>query len=238
MRYKPNKQIQKSFDNTGWIILYPYFVSDTSTINQQITDKDFFMKTHYRSYFYLVFWVCTFSACSDPPKIIFDTDFGGDADDLGALAMLHHFVNRGECDLLAVMNWNMESSAVSAIDAVNNYYGHSDIPIGTRKGDFQFVEWNYCKPIAEHFPYHMNSESAEESTVLYRKLLAASDDHDIVIVTVGPLSNIQRLLASGPDVYSKLSGKELIAQKVKEFVIMGGQFPEGEKEWNFNGDLP
>ena len=26
-------------------------------------------------------------------KIIFDTDFGGDADDLGALAMLNHFQN-------------------------------------------------------------------------------------------------------------------------------------------------
>ena len=30
-------------------------------------------------------------------KLIYDTDFGGDADDLGALAMLHQFVDRGEC---------------------------------------------------------------------------------------------------------------------------------------------
>ena len=57
------------------------------------------------------------------PKIIFDTDFGGDADDLGALVMLHHFMNRGECDLLAVMCWNVEPSAVSAIDAVNRFTG-------------------------------------------------------------------------------------------------------------------
>ena len=27
-------------------------------------------------------------------KIIFDTDFGGDADDLGAIAMLHEFASR------------------------------------------------------------------------------------------------------------------------------------------------
>jgi len=35
------------------------------------------------------------------PKIIFDTDIGGDADDLGALAMLHNYVKRGDCELLA-----------------------------------------------------------------------------------------------------------------------------------------
>ena len=33
------------------------------------------------------------------PKIIFDTDFGGDADDLGALAMLHNFIDKGESKL-------------------------------------------------------------------------------------------------------------------------------------------
>ena len=38
----------------------------------------------------------------DRPQIIFDTDFGGDADDLGALAMLHNFMSRGECNLLVV----------------------------------------------------------------------------------------------------------------------------------------
>ncbi len=29
-------------------------------------------------------------------QLIFDTDLGGDVDDLGALAMLHHFVDKGE----------------------------------------------------------------------------------------------------------------------------------------------
>ena len=67
-------------------------------------------------------------------KIIFDTDLGGDFDDLGALAMLHHFVDKGECDLLAVMCWSTEQYAVSAIDAVNRFYQHPDIPVGVRKG--------------------------------------------------------------------------------------------------------
>jgi len=41
-------------------------------------------------------------------KIIFDTDFGGDADDLGALAMLHHFVDKEECELAAIMCWSLQ----------------------------------------------------------------------------------------------------------------------------------
>jgi hypothetical protein len=36
------------------------------------------------------------------PKIIFDTDFGGDTDDFGALAMLHYLMHKGECEILAV----------------------------------------------------------------------------------------------------------------------------------------
>ncbi len=44
-------------------------------------------------------------------RIIFDTDFGIDADDLGALAMLHHFVDKNECELAAVMCWSTEQYA-------------------------------------------------------------------------------------------------------------------------------
>ena len=71
---------------------------------------------------------------SDPVIIIFDTDFGGDADDLGALVMLHNFMARGECELLAVMCWQTEISSVSGIDAVNRFY-NNPVPVGTRKDE-------------------------------------------------------------------------------------------------------
>jgi hypothetical protein len=47
---------------------------------------------------FLAFTICTSLAFSQV-KIIFDTDHGGDADDLGALVMLHNLHNRGECEL-------------------------------------------------------------------------------------------------------------------------------------------
>jgi inosine-uridine nucleoside N-ribohydrolase len=172
------------------------------------------------------------------PKIILDTDFGGDADDLGALAMLHHFVDKKECDLLAVMAWSTEKYAVSAIDAVNTFYGHPNIPIGTRKGDSNYIDWNYCKPIADNFKHQLNYNNVPDATVLYRKILSQSDDNSITIVVIGPLMNIQNLIQSQSDSISDLDGKELIRRKVKQFVIMGGQFPQGNKEWNFDGNMP
>lgn len=171
-------------------------------------------------------------------RIIFDTDFGGDADDLGALVMLHHFMDRKECELLAVICWSTEKYAVPAIDAINRYYGHPGIPIGVRKDAGHVSEWSYSKPLAQQFPYQVDQETAHEATALYRELLADSPDQSIVLVTVGPLKNIENLLRSGPDQFSPLSGAALVKKKVREAVIMGGQFPAGTDEWNFNGDMP
>jgi len=44
-------------------------------------------------------------------------------------------------------------------------------------------------------------------------------------------------LNSTADVFSPLTGPELVAAKVSELVIMGGDFPSGY-EWNFWGDNP
>lgn len=171
-------------------------------------------------------------------RIIFDTDIGGDADDLGALVMLHHFMDRNECELLGVICWSTEKYAVPAIDAVNRYYGHSEIPVGVRKGGSHISEWNYTGRLAQQFPYRVDQETAHEATALYRELLSASSDHSVVLVTVGPLKNIENLLKSDPDHISSLNGIQLVKRKVKKAVIMGGQYPSGTNEWNFNGDMP
>ena len=172
------------------------------------------------------------------PKIIFDTDFGADADDLGALVMLHNFVEKGECELLAVMNWNLEQHTAAAIDAVNRFYNHPDIAIGSRKGQTFNTGWNYNKAIADAFEYKRTYDDVPEALPLYRRILSRSEDKSITIVTVGPLKNIQDLLQSSADTISEMSGKKLLEKKVKEFVIMGGHFPSGENEWNFDGEMP
>lgn len=92
---------------------------------------------------------------------------GGDADDLGALAMMHNFNDKGECDLLAVMCWSKEQYSVSAIDAVNRFYKHPDIPVGVRQGNTFSESWHHGKSIADNFPYKLDNKNAADATLLY-----------------------------------------------------------------------
>ena len=177
-----------------------------------------------------------------PPKIIFDTDFGGDADDLGAIAMLHYYADRGEIELLAIASWSNEQYAVPALAAVNLFYGRPRLRLGVRETDVWRTDWNYTKPIADQFPHDPEAvANATPSVRLYRELLAEAEPHSITLVTVGPLANIYNLLRSEPDTISALTGEELVNAKVDQLVIMGGQFPDGVTphgpEWNFDGNM-
>ena len=187
---------------------------------------------------FLIAVLFSVSTCLAQVKIIFDTDIGGDADDLGALAMLHNLHNRGECKLLAIASWTTEQNVIPALDAINRYYKNPTIPLGIRLKDSHQEDYNYCKPIADKLPSKLTNQDVLLATELYRKVLSKQDDKSVTIVVVGPLKNIMDLLQSPADNYSPLSGKELIEQKVKKFVIMGGHFPEGKNEWNFNGNMP
>jgi inosine-uridine nucleoside N-ribohydrolase len=182
--------------------------------------------------------ILTHSYSFAQPKIIFDTDIGGDADDLGAIAMLHNYVSHGDCELLAIMCWSNDEYAIPAIDAINRFYLHPNIPIGTRKDGTTNISTNYNQVIANNFEYKLTYNDVPDAVGLYRKILGSAADTSITIVTVGPLKNIERLLKSNPDQNSPLNGSDLISQKVKEFVIMGGKFPKGENEWNFDGNMP
>ena len=177
-----------------------------------------------------------------PRSVIYDTDFGGDADDLGALIMLHRYADEGLVDLLAVGSWAREEKAIQAIDAVNTYYGRPDLALGVRKVAPWVTEWSYAYPIAERFDYDVDHHSAPDVVSLYREKLSQAADRSVTIITVGPLANIKNLIESAADKHSPLSGDELINQKVKQFVVMGGRFSEGgvagQPEWNFSGNMP
>ena len=47
----------------------------------------------------------------------------------------------------------------------------------------------------------------------------------MTLISVGFLDNLAALLNSTADAYSSLSGRDLVKQKVKELVIVGGMYP-------------
>lgn len=194
-----------------------------------------------KSFFLLVLTLCLFycqaQKNSEVPKIIFDTDIGGDIDDLGALYALHVYADKGLCEIEAVMtSWAM-AFHVDGVDAVNTYFGRPDIPIGAYDDEFHEEE-EYTWYLGEQFPHDLTGREAPKTIPLYRELLSKSSDTSITIVVTGRLNNMERLLKSESDGHSSLNGKELIAKKVKSIYVMGGMYagqPYVESNFKWGG---
>lgn len=184
---------------------------------------------------------------SSPVPVIYDTDMSTDVDDVGALAMLHGMADQGDVDLLAVMVSSEDEFGASAADAVNTFYGRPEVPVGTLQ-EFQDTTaipgWmisRYTRQITEEFPNDLrNGRNAPDATRLYREVLAAQPDRSVTIIVVGYATNIRRLLESGPDDISPLSGPELLASKVRMYAAGGngsGGLPDGQAGFNYRMDL-
>ena len=166
--------------------------------------------------------------------MIFDTDMGPDYDDVGAIALLHAFADSGKATILATMASNKYEGVAAVLNLFNTYFGRPGIPIGVPKGegvDQRDVQ-HWTDSILIRYPHAvLRNDEAEDAVKLYRKVLAGQPDGSVTIITVGFLTNLKGLLVSGPDGYSSLSGRELVARRVRQLVSMAGKFPEG---WEFN----
>lgn len=200
----------------------------------------------------LLFPGCTkLESPADPiPNIIFETDMGNDVDDALALDMIYKYLDAGKINLLAISSNKESRYSTEYIDLMNRWYGYPDIPVA--KVISGIDSENDARKYAEFVCLQKDStgqplfprpafdyDAVPEAVTLYRKLLAAQPDHSVTIVSVGFSTNIFRLLQSGSDEYSPLSGKELIAKKVKLLSIMAGSFGENRlAEYNVVKDIP
>jgi hypothetical protein len=178
-----------------------------------------------------------------PLPVIFDTDMDSDVDDVAALAQLHVMADRGEIELLAVMVSGRNEWSAPCIDAINTFYGRPDLPVGSVSGQRGIHQSSaFARKVAEAFPQDFKTKHEQiESAALYRRLLAARKEADVVIVSVGDLTNMAALLDSKPDAASPLDGEALVAAKVAHYVCMGSRYPAetdpGDKKWgNFRTD--
>ena len=195
----------------------------------------------------MVTWVLLISChpvkkddASERIKVIFDTDIGGDIDDALALAMLYNYMDLGWIELLGVMSCKDNSYSPGYIDIMNNWYGYPELPVGIVKDGVKHDTSAYARLVTgmkkDGVPVYARSIPAVEelpsAANLYRKLLSESPDSSVVIIAVGQSTNLARLLASGPDEYSRLPGHELVALKVDFLSLMAGSFQELRPETN------
>lgn len=169
------------------------------------------------------------ASANEPTPVLFDTDMDTDCDDAGALAVLHALADRGEVEILATVVSSRYRWSAPCVEAINRYYGRGDLPIGSPKGDGASTDRGsrYAKHIARQYSTSLKTnDDATNAVKVYRRVLASQPDRSVTIVTVGYLTNLRDLLASGPDEHSELAGPALVQQKVRSWVCMGGRYPE------------
>lgn len=179
-------------------------------------------------------------ADGEPVRVILDTGVGLGIDDLGALAVLHALSDNGEAEILATMvSAGNDPAAGPTVDAINTYYGRPDLPVGVVAGPAPSGDSLYTAEIAAFFPNDLVDPPA--AVDLYREVLAGQPDGSVTIISGGFLTNLAGLLASPPDDVSELTGEELVAAKVNQWLAMGGAYPSSadilsSPEFNFAED--
>ena len=100
---------------------------------------------------------------------------------------------------------------------------------------------NYLRQLSQGglYPHRLeDGRFAPGSVLVLRRILTAEKNRAVVIVQTGFSTNIARLLKSPPDGISSLSGKELVARKVRLISLMGGNFAHKRGgEYNITTDL-
>jgi pyrimidine-specific ribonucleoside hydrolase len=173
-----------------------------------------------------------------PVAIIFDSDMGPDYDDVGAITLLHAFADSGYAKILATVASTKYEGVAAVFNVLNTYFKRPGIIIGVPKGKALELKdrQHWTDTLLLKYPHNIKrNDEVAGATEVYRKVLASQPDKSVTIVTVGFLTNLSALLQSAPDKYSKLNGKELVRQKVKQLVCMAGRFPGGS-EFNVNRD--
>ena len=178
-------------------------------------------------------------------NVILDTDMGSDCDDVGALAMLNEYENRGKVNMLGVVySSGVIPYGAGIVDAINRYYGNDNIPVGANYNSLvgDPVDKMQAEKLSKDTAAFKNSiiqnTDAIEQTKLIRSLLLKQPDNSVVYITIGHTKGLYDLLVSGPDTLSRLSGMELTKKKIKKWIAMGAlnaSNKEGHyvKDWNF-----
>jgi inosine-uridine nucleoside N-ribohydrolase len=188
----------------------------------------------------LVMFFCLRASAQNhsPVPIIFDTDIAPDYDDVGAMALLHAFADKGEATILATISCNAFETTAPTLSVLNTYFNRPGIPVGIVKDSLpnKNCSQQWAQAIIAKYPHALQSNAAAMDAVkLYRKILSAQPDKSVTVVSVGFFTNLAGLLNSMADEYSPLDGTKLVEQKVKQLVSMAGRIgKDGRTGYEFN----
>lgn len=167
-----------------------------------------------------------------PREIIFDTDWWTDVDDACALRLMLNAEKSHNIKLAGVCLSAVDGESFESMRKFLFYEGRGDLCFGA---DMEANDYpgksKWKKTIINSVETDLQADidcPVEDCVDFYRRLLSGAKGK-VDIVAVGFPNTLARLLESGPDKWSRLSGIQLIRRKVGHLYLMAGQFPEGKE---------
>jgi inosine-uridine nucleoside N-ribohydrolase len=184
-----------------------------------------------------------------PIPVVIDTDIGGDIDDAFALALA---VASPELDIRGVttvgrgpvrdpfvrhITADRDEDRAWLVCRFLTLVGRKDIPVaaGADPQPALPLDWQIQYRRHPAAVYNRTLAPVMESAAELIARLAREADGELVVIALGPLTNVARVLRDHPDA----------AKRIKRVVVMGGSVAVGyegkakpEPEWNIKTDIP
>jgi inosine-uridine nucleoside N-ribohydrolase len=175
------------------------------------------------------------SRAADKVPVLIDTDIGSDIDDVFALALA---VASPEVELVGVTSVGTAADDRAwLVCRFLTQVGVKNVPvaIGNAPPEKTEIDWQIQYRRHPAAIFNRTSKPVKESAQELMARLAKAHDGKLVVVCLGPLTNVARFIKEHPDE----------AKKVARFVVMGGSIatgydgaPKPEPEWNIKCDVP
>lgn len=184
----------------------------------------------------------------EPLLLIVETDMGNDIDDALAFDLIYKAVDDGLAKLLAVGNHKSSPTANEYVDILNTWYGYGKTPLAysttpvrnDHNPDYTIAVAGMKRADGKPaFAHSKRPSQIENPVALYRRTLAKAADHSVTFISLGFATELAKLLDSPADEHSPLSGRDLVAKKVKVLSIMAGSYGKKKRaEYNVVNDIP
>lgn len=164
--------------------------------------------------------------------LILDTDIGPDCDDAGAIAILFHMQKEYGFLIGGMVNSTSDLYGTKALMTLCKYYGYYNIPIGQfSKPDGVIHHNKYNKYITQHILPNLKGPDNPimGSLELYKSVLEAAKDDEVIIVTIGSFLAVSEALKIYPTLFEN---------KVHAVISMAGCFNMKKREFNAVWHIP
>lgn len=187
----------------------------------------------------------------DVPSVIYDVNGASDIEDAGSLALASALHRDGKINLKIVMlggTWDDTFPVEQAARRVMDFYGAQNVPIAGYRGSSFGAHPVYTNSFYTNVSWpHIiltNSQQAGvgvfQTNLTYvtgaRKILAESPDNSIYFHKNQPFLPFKQLMDSPADDISPLTGEQLMAAKVRRYVIMAGDYPDSHTPAGLTGE--